>query len=165
MQTTYDSTYLPRSDNALAQAPWAQVSRSPITSDKFRLLFKRASSEWKGILMLARYCGLDLIDCARLRRLNLTADRNGLRLFAGPNGRIRKVPLGPRLTNYFRTLSLGTPDTPLFPKVLSEKAEELEAKFIALVTRGGPGNTKSPSFCSLYYNMPPTGVRLPLNPE
>lgn len=154
MQTTNEKTHSLQTGELLQLVPWVKAARSPITSDKFRLLFKRANSEWKGILMLGRYCGLGLIDCARLRRLNLTADRSGLRLFAGPNRRIRKVPLGPRLTSYLRALSLGPSHAPLFPYLCGKTVEELEAEFKAHVTIAGLGYAKAPCFCSIYFQMP-----------
>jgi integrase len=162
MQTTNQSARMLQPGDAINPDTWPEVTRSLINRDGFHRLLRLADSEWKGILMLGRYCGLHLKDCVRLRRFNVSSDRSALRFGSGPTGRMRRLHLGPRLISYLQTLSLESSDSPLFPIARDKNAKQMKRELKILMTKAAPGNTKSPCFASIYFEMLPKGVRLAL---
>lgn len=153
MQKTLCSTNTTEFLNPVDSGMWVQINRSLINRDNFHLLLGLASAEWKGILMLGRYCGLNLMQCARLRRWHLNYDRSALCITRAESGPSLRIPLGPRLISYLRMLSLENCDTPLFPIALEKKCDDLEADFRILVAKIGL-DANNRRFYAVCFKMP-----------
>jgi integrase len=109
---------------------------SPISRTDFLSLLRVADVEWEGMMMFGRYCGLRLMDCARLRFRNLSRNRKVLRFAVPKQGSLVQIPLGPNLTRYL--LSLPAPpstDALLFPRCFSRAINGNPGRLVADFSR------------------------------
>jgi hypothetical protein len=123
----------------LTPPPGLALSR--ISAEEFGRLLDVADQEFKGILRLTRYCGLDVGDSAHLKLCNLSRDRQTLYIQIAPDGRVCEIPLGQKLISYFRGLSRSVvTDAPIFPRHARMSLSAMEREFRRLVIEARVGN-------------------------
>jgi hypothetical protein len=131
-----------------------------IDGARFRSLLEAADCEMKGILQVGRYCGLDMITCARLRRSDLSANFEILWREAESKGGHGPVYLGLKLITHLRSLpKLPSARAPLFPTYAALSQEELRMRFNKLLKRNHRGSSESCyQFADLYFNLSLLGM-------
>jgi integrase len=141
--------------NSARSAPAMAGVESPINSEDFQALLRVSDSEWQGMMMLGRYCGLRLVDCARLRVQNVSKDRKCLRFPVLEETREADIPVGNKLAEYLRMHEpVDKAGSPLFPRCASLSVPQLLAEFRHLALKAwGPKSNIPMRFSSVRFDL------------
>lgn len=101
-----------------------------IGRERFQNMLDSANREWKGILRFGRYCGLDILACARLRHSDFSNHYEALRLNHGKECGYASMRLGPKLIAHLRSLpEASTASEPIFPNSATLSRKMLMIRF------------------------------------
>jgi len=117
--------------------------RVPFTREEVGMLLKRASKEWRGMILLGAFCGLRLTDAAGLVWENLDLDGLVLRFRARKTmktARALEIPLHEQVAEALGELTRGVGRAPVFPSLYgraSGSAGGLSNEFRSLMKIAG----------------------------
>jgi len=134
---------------AVDMLPAESSSKDVFTPEEIRKLLKVCESEWRGLILIARYCGLRLGDASRLNWGNVHTE-NGEMVFRfypqktrrGAVRREHEIPLHPKVQEYLLNLPLKSKegDVALLPTLSKQRlsgCNGLSAQFQKIMTKAG----------------------------
>jgi integrase len=83
----------------------ARAVHEPLTLEQVKALMNAANPEWFGIILLALYTGLRLLDLARLTWDTVDLDKSTIHFQMLKTSRSLTVPIPPELVSYFKSLA------------------------------------------------------------
>lgn len=123
--------------------------KDAFTPEQIRKLLSVCDTEWRGLILIARYCGLRLGDASRLNWKNIHSENGDMVLRFYPQktrrGSVRReheIPLHPKVEEYLLNLPVKSKkaDAPLFPtlsKLRLSGCNGLSARFQKIMAKAG----------------------------
>lgn len=136
--------------------PAESSSKDVFTPEQIRKLLDASETEWRGLILIARYCGLRLGDASRLNWENIHAENGQMVLRFYPQktrrGAVRReheIPLHPKVQEFLLRLPVKSKkaDAPLLPTLSKQRlsgCNGLSAQFQKIMAKAGVFSKEDP---------------------
>ena len=120
---------------------WQKVTRAVFTVAELDTLLNMAQGEWRTVILLGRYTGARLGNCAKMRWHHVRLDAGVIQYADEKSGKQHTIPIHRRLRDHPTTLHRqGDPDSLLCPalaKRITSGCNGLSTQFRKLMHRAG----------------------------